>query len=385
MFTVNMSADLPWSSVFESALDVPDRVTMVLVDLLANSKFITIFSFLFGIGFYLQLERAREKRRPFLITYLRRIGALFLIGSLAIVAGLGAIILVDYAMYGLLLPLVHRRSATFLLASAIVCFAVQAGVSNFDSAREMFGPVPSEGIETLQSSTDSEIAERERVYREGTFLEVAEVRASNLISYVFSLRLRIEDVDLLGLMLLGCYVCRRGALRSARTRREMASSALPWLLGIGIPCTLIAVWFRHFAPIDAPLTALVVDLMWWPFGAALVGLGYAAAITLLVERSKPPGAALLAFSNVGRMALTNYLFHGFVIAFISYQWGLGLYGQMGPFHGVMTTLLVFPLMMLASRWWIERFLFGPFEWLWRTMTYGRMQPLRVSVINNPDA
>ncbi len=72
MFTVNMTADLPWGSAFrEQPLDIADSTVMILIELLTNGKFMTIFSFLFGVGFFLQLERARGRGAPFLATYLR--------------------------------------------------------------------------------------------------------------------------------------------------------------------------------------------------------------------------------------------------------------------------------------------------------------------------
>ena len=70
MFTVNMTAHLPWGWEFhEQPLDGPDGTVMILIDLLTNGRFFTIFSFLFGIGFFLQLERARSRGVPFLATY----------------------------------------------------------------------------------------------------------------------------------------------------------------------------------------------------------------------------------------------------------------------------------------------------------------------------
>ena len=89
MFTVNMTADLPWGSAFrEQPLDITNDAVMIAVDLLTSGKFFTIFSFLFGVGFFLQLERARARGVPFLAAYLRRLVALFFIAALATVAGL---------------------------------------------------------------------------------------------------------------------------------------------------------------------------------------------------------------------------------------------------------------------------------------------------------
>jgi uncharacterized protein len=379
MFTVNMTADLPWGSAFrEQPLDVADGTVMIVVDLLANGKFITIFSFLFGVGFFLQLERAQGRGDLFLPTYLRRLAALFFISALAIVAGLGAHILIDYSIFGLLLLLFVRRSARFLFVAAVVCFVIGVVSDNIETVSDLIGAEQSVLAEPVNDESSSEALaenERERVYREGTFKEIASYRASSLLDYVLSWKQRLWDAPLLGLMLLGCYVCRRGALQDPAVRMKMARSASPWLLSIGVAGMVIFVWLRPWPHADSDLLTLIGNLAFWPVGAPVLGLGYVAVITLLLEKEKCR-RALLPFASVGRLALTNYLFHGFVIATFTYQWGLGLYGKMGPFWGLMAVFAIFPLMIFASSWWIRRFQFGPMEWLWRTLTYGQIQSFR---------
>jgi uncharacterized protein len=78
------------------------------------------------------------------------------------------------------------------------------------------------------------------------------------------------------------------------------------------------------------------------------------------------------------MALTNYLFQSLVFTTIFYSYGLGLYGKVGPALILALAVLIFTLQIPLSVWWLRRFRFGPAEWLWRTLTYGRLQPMRVS-------
>ncbi len=379
MFTVNMTADLPWGSVFrEQPLDIADGTVMIFVDLLTNGKFITIFSFLFGVGFFLQLERARGRGVPFLAIYLRRLAALFLIAALAIVAGLGAHILIDYSIFGFLLLLLWRRSTGFLLAAVVACFVIGVVSDNIEVVSDLIATDQSDRVELVDDGSSPEALaeiERDRIYREGSFKEIANYRASNLFEYVLSWKQCLSDAPLLGLMLLGCYVCRRGALQDSAVRMKTVRTVLPWLLSIGMAGMVIFVWLRPWPNADSDLLTLIGNLAFWPVGAPVLGLGYAAIITLLLEKESCR-RALLPFASVGRLALTNYLFHGFVIAAFTYQWGLGLYGEMGPFWGLMTVFAIFPLMVIASSWWIARFQFGPIEWLWRTLTYGQIQSIR---------
>jgi len=80
---------------------------------------------------------------------------------------------------------------------------------------------------------------------------------------------------------------------------------------------------------------------------------------------------------VGRMALTNYLLETVVSLCLYDGWGLGLIGRMPPSHCVALTLAVFALQVLFSHWWLSRFRFGPAEWLWRSLTYGQAQSMRL--------
>jgi uncharacterized protein len=378
MFTVNMTADLPWGSTFrEQPLNVVDNSVMIFVDLLTNGKFITIFSFLFGIGFFLQLERASELGVPFLAIYLKRLVALFLIAALAIVAGLGAHILIEYAMLGLLLPLIARRSTRFLIGAIVVCFSIGVIFDNSELVAQLNSAEQPRQVELVDDSSSQEgtrVNLRDQAYGEGSFTEIASYSASNLLGFVFSWN-RLGGAPLLGLMLLGCYVCRCGALKDSTVRVKMARTALPWLLSVGGFGMVIFVWSSPWPNADTELLSLIGNFAFWPVGAPVLGLGYVAIITLMMEKGVCL-RILLPFAHVGRMALTNYLFHGFVIAVFTYQWGFGLYGEMGPFWGLVAVFAIFPLMIITSSWWIRRFQFGPMEWLWRTLTYGHIQPLR---------
>ena len=393
MFSVNMTADLPWGDTFlEQILATPDRVVMILVDLLASGRFITIFSLLFGLGFYVQLERAQARGEEFAVTYLRRVLGLFMIAAVATVAGLDTDVLIDYAMFGALLLLFYKRSQRFLLLSVIICFLAAQAPGFVEYYRSLDGQVTvvaqMEQSDQLSATSeksvqpdvatdeDLEKAEPTRIYREGSFVQIAKHRASRFLKYVKSFEQRLRDIDILGLLLLGVYVARRGVLSDPEVRREFARRALPWLLSIGSAGVLAFVVIEHFlsAAWDSEPLLLVKWAIGWPMMVVL-GLGYAAGITLLLERDNWR-KLFSPLASVGRLALTNYLFTTLVFAVIAYSWGLGLYEKVQPFTGLVVVLLVFPMQVLASQWWLRHFNFGPFEWCWRSMTYGRLPPIR---------
>src|SRR5262249_9773424 len=107
------------------------------------------------------------------------------------------------------------------------------------------------------------------------------------------------------------------------------------------------------------------------------GLFYVSALALLSRR--PGWSAWLApLATVGRMPLTNYLMQSVICTTIFHSYGLGLFGKVGPAAGLLLALAVFAAQVGYSRWWLGRFRFGPMEWLWRGMTYGRFPALRLS-------
>ena len=119
-----------------------------------------------------------------------------------------------------------------------------------------------------------------------------------------------------------------------------------------------------------PLLPALLDV-----GSGMLGLFYACVIMLLVQRTGW-SRRLGGLAAVGRLALTNYLLQTVLVTTLLYGSDAGLYGRLGIITRLPVALLIFILRILLSRWWIQRFRFGPVEWLWRTATYGRPPPLR---------
>jgi uncharacterized protein len=372
MFAVNMTADLRWADLFGDLQPwSADFASLVFVNLFANGKFITIFSFLFGIGFYVQAERRIANNVSVASFWLRRLSGLLMIGVVANACTLPAWILVDYAIFGLGLLLFYKLPPRKIFIAAITCFVIG---TLFGSIIPTYWPPLESGVPML---IDEIHESAESVQRDGSFLEISAWTILHLWEEFADWRYYLNDIAILGLMLLGLYVARRGAIRDREIRLSIAGKASPWLLGIGFFGCAMWVAMKNFGLGDESSVhySLVMDLLAWPFGMPFLGMGYVAAITLITGREKWK-TRLTAFAPIGRMALTNYLFTGFVSALISYQWGLGLYGQVFPAVGLLIVVALLPVQMFASRWWLDRFNFGPFEWLWRSWTYGLFPPMK---------
>jgi uncharacterized protein len=115
------------------------------------------------------------------------------------------------------------------------------------------------------------------------------------------------------------------------------------------------------------------DLL-FAFGIAALALGYAA--TLILAAQTPGGrAALMPLAGVGRLALTVYLTQTLMFTTLFYGYGFGKVFQLGPGAVTVWAVVIFTVQVVACQWWLKRFRFGPVEWLWRSLTYLKWQPL----------
>ena len=177
-------------------------------------------------------------------------------------------------------------------------------------------------------------------------------------------------------LLIGLYVGRRGVFQDI-------PGHLPWIrrvmwmgLALGLVFNAGAVVARELSD---PLTPSVAGLL----GTACYVLGrptlfsfYAAGLVVLTQKERW-GPRLAPLGVVGRMPLTNYLMQSVVCTLIFNGYGFGLFGKIGHAAGLGLTVLIFLAQIPLSQWWMAEFRFGPMEWLWRTLTYARRQPMRL--------
>jgi uncharacterized protein len=119
---------------------------------------------------------------------------------------------------------------------------------------------------------------------------------------------------------------------------------------------------------------ILADL-WNYTGAVLASLGYAATVILIV-RSGALAGLRRALAAVGQMALTNYLLHSVMGAIVFLGWGFGLAGRADYAGQLFFVTGVWLLQLIVSPLWLRRFRFGPAEWVWRSLTYWKKQPMR---------
>ncbi|MEM9555010.1 MAG: DUF418 domain-containing protein [Acidobacteriota bacterium] len=403
-------------------------------DALFESKFLTLFSLLFGAGFALQWQRSGRGGKDFVPRFLRRLVLLGGFGFAHAALFYSADVLLIYALTAvLLIPWRRARARTLTIVGAVLLGLMMAWgtvISGPDAsdtaarkrsaaqavseAREhgdvSFPELTLEKPERLDvaSFPEWELIEEGRKIRipattyalpmpakpallmldsggkehkalvEFAVLSQGPVHAAVGVRLTHFARLIMLILPLylgwrtLALFLLGTAFVKSGRLTAEPTRFWHRAR---WIgLAVGVPLTLLASAIRLVA-FESQSIWIYAGHLLHDASSLLLAAGIAGAVWLWASpglRSLP----LRSLAAVGRTALTNYIGQSAVMSILATSYGLGLYGSLSRLQLLGLALLCFVLQMIVSVWWLQRFRIGPLEWIWRCFTYWRLVPLR---------
>jgi uncharacterized protein len=177
-----------------------------------------------------------------------------------------------------------------------------------------------------------------------------------------------------GMMLLGMALYKTGVLKGERTTGFYVRM-VTICYGIGLPMVVVGFLISSSHPGDM-LVQMRSSFPMNVISGPVVALGHIAVIALAVRKSWL-GWLEARFAAAGRMAFTNYISQTLICVTIFYGFGFGLFGTMNRIQLLAVAVAIWILQLWWSPAWLGRFRFGPLEWLWRSLTYGRRQPLRL--------
>jgi uncharacterized protein len=177
--------------------------------------------------------------------------------------------------------------------------------------------------------------------------------------------------ETLGYMLFGMAALKSGFLRGEWSEAAYRKTILIGF-GIGIPAYALFAWLLTRDGFSVPMIMTIVMAATTPFRPLMI-VATAALIILLTRKG---GALVDRIAAAGRAAFTNYLGTSIVMTTIFYGYGLGLFGTMSRAELWLVVIPMWGLMLLWSKPWLERYSYGPFEWLWRSLARGKVQPMR---------
>jgi len=352
-----------------------NRWAWLATHVLADNKFMTIFSILFGAGILLLTRRVDESGgSPAAVHYRRTLG-LLVIGAIHAYLFWYGDILVWYGLCALLVYLFRKCSPKTLAVVGIICIAIPSLLYLLFAWSVPYWPPEAYQQMLRDWKPQAQIVEMELSAYRGGWLEQMQHRLPesikmHTIAFLFWASWRAG-----GLMLLGMALLKWGVLTGRRSRRFYAVLGIAGP-GIGLPVIIYGV-VRNFEAGWSLEYSRFVGSQFNYWASLLVAMGYISLVMLSIQ-SVRPGPITRALSAVGRTALSNYLMQTLLCTSIFYGHGLGLFGQVERGGQVLTVLGIWLLQSIISVVWLKHFQFGPAEGLWRSWTYQKWQPLKIS-------
>ncbi len=360
--------------LFGTPYDVYDRIWTAPADVFAlglmlafaEGKFYPVFSFLFGLGFMIQMQSAKRKGTSFVPFFVRRMLILLLFGALHALLFSHFDILAVYALLGLVLLAMRNLPGWVFLAVAVLCLAIPFGV-------RALGGIDAEAL-GMDFYSD---AERLVIYQQGNFASIFVARLTDLLEYYISV-IEVSAGKVFAMFLIGAWVGRQGYIQQAEQYRGWlrlvfwAGVLFGVSGGVGYAITTLLDW----SP-ESGLLSLIMRA-YFAFSDLALSAMYITGMTLLClqpawqQRLEPLAA-------VGRVALSNYIGQSVIATTLFYGYGFGLFGTLGPAALLLVALAIYGAQVVLSVWWLQHFTMGPLEWLWRVLTYGKGIPLRRTV------
>lgn len=330
-----------------------DAYLRLFYDMFVQTKFYTIFSFLFGLGFWIFMSRAEQRGAKVYQLFSRRLVILLLFALLHIFLFWNGDILNTYAFTGFWLLLFYKRKAKTVLIWAIILLVLF----------ELFTFLGTlvEGItETVSyipafnyfDSWSGHMYERIHLF---ISLQIP----SNLLLFP----------EILGLFLLGLYVGKINLFQRVKELGNKIRILQIIALLVTIPCWIMLI--VHFTPVNySPMASY----FYVASSGKTLSIFYITSLLMLLEKER--WQTLLApIGYVGRMALTNYLSQTIVTTIIFAVLFTNT-AEITLWQTALYCLVFYSLQMIFSKWWLLRYQFGPLEWLWRIGTYGKVQPIK---------
>jgi len=354
-----------------------DKTIRMLFDMFIQTKFYTIFSFLFGLGFYIFMTRAEARGEKVFRLFSRRLLALLLFGILHLILLWKGDILHTYAIMGFFLLLFYRRKAKTVLIWGLILIISFQFLMGASSLLAYIGEQFDESLNFTEQMREETLAEGKatvEAYTTLSYTELIKWRIPNeLKEVIWNIPLTLPDI--LGMFLIGLFVGKINLFRRvSELKRKLRITQLITFF-ISIP-PLVAIVWGYLQHEEVTFLYSLGNYFFVHFSGFTLSIFYIVTIALMLEKQTWQ-RVLNPFRYVGQMALTNYLCQTFFGVLVFY--GFGLFGKISLAEGLLYSIIFYCVQIIFSYLWLKKFQFGPFEWLWRVMTYGKVQQFKKEI------
>ena len=337
-----------------------NELSLFFINTFFTTNFFTMFSFLFGLGFFIFLSRAEQKGKNLALLFYRRMFVLLIFGLLHGIFLWYGDILWTYAIAGALLFFFYRLSPKVNVIIAVLILTMITGLILLGAlALFLMGDQSMAGFAFEIGMTDA--------IRSGSYSEVVSMNMTLLGISVSGMIFVVPIV--LAMFLIGLSFGQMRVFENLPAHMNMIKKLAWYGLGIGLPIKIVTGYFTTYAgdnDIYSTLGQLSSSL-----GGPLMSLGYVALMLILMKHFK---GLVKVLQPVGQMALTNYIGQTIIMLLIFYVGGL--FNRVDAIYFVPIVLVVFTVQIILSKMWMSNFSYGPLEWIWRTLTYLNVMPIK---------
>lgn len=340
-----------------------DNAVYGTISFLFAGKAYAIFSLLFGLSFFMQMDSQSSKGKDFRLRFLWRLTILLGLGYLNGIIYMGEFFVV-YAILGVFLIPLYKVPTKWLVGLGLLLFLQIPDIVSFVSL--LSGNAPNEPTTAITYMNEL-YATCANVFIHGSFADVLEFnlwkgQAAKLL-WVFN---NARYPQLIGLFIAGMLIGRYGIYKDEEKMVTYSRLVLPYSVA----------WFVVFYSVVVMLPYVGVNGFALQVGETLFksysNLGqmmiYITGFTLLYYNTKAR-LALDKIAPVGRMSATNYMAQGFIGVPLFYGFGANLAVELSFLQCLILGLVIYSIQIMYSNWWMKRCYYGPVEWLWRVLTW----------------
>jgi uncharacterized protein len=392
---------------FETFKNDPSNSNFLLYEFIGivfEGKMRAMFGMIFGAGILLFIANKKDKGTSVHALFYRRMFWLVLFGLIHahLILWIGDILYL-YGVCGMIVYLFRNVPAKYLVWAvplvAIIDFTTGTmfyqdlrakRIAYVDATNAQAENKTLTDAQTKALTTWREVEKTMIPNREDAKANTAKMKSdySTVAGYLRPLAfdgqtkyLPYELWDSIALMLLGLALFKWGFLTGSWSNDDYWK-VLKIGYGIGLPLVIYSMYysFIHFSTLEANLARMEkVSINWvnliYPFQRILLVMGHASALILLYKSGKIQGL-FRRLAAVGQMAFTNYITHSVICTLFFFGYGLNYYAELEFYQIYIVALAIWVLQLIISPIWLKYYLFGPLEWLWRSLTYWKIQPFK---------
>ncbi|GAA0714925.1 DUF418 domain-containing protein [Aquimarina litoralis] len=367
-------ASPPSESLMEVTNTIFDQILGGIIGFFIVGKFFALFSILFGLSFFIQMNSASKRNENFGLRFLWRAFLLLIIGYIHQLFYKGDILTIYALLAPFLIPFYRVSNKWILLVSGLFLISIPRFI-----AFAILGNESAFGHPSIMDGNSATNLAYIATLKEGSITEVLITNGTQgmLHKIDFQIGIFARFYMTFGYFLIGLWLGKISLFQNITEKRLLLRKWLKrasifFLIALALTAGIFAISPQ---PVDFKswLHVIGINIFDWS-NIALTGIilcGF-----LLLYPNKKWIRFFSFFESYGRMALTNYVLQSIIGTFLLFGWGLGLIGKLQTVYLVIIAVVLIIIQSVISKFWLQKFYFGPLEWAWRSATKGKIQRFR---------